>query len=84
MIDKIFWTQLFFSVVAVSFAMTMIAVYPTPESTSIYLPILTGILSTWLPGPQNKPHTTVQPDLPQESIDENKALKSQHTGYDAV
>jgi hypothetical protein len=55
--DKIFLTQISFSAVTVGFCITMIAINPTPTTTSVFLPILTSVIGVWLPSPSSSKPT---------------------------
>lgn len=44
----VLWAQVFFSLAGFGFSMTMLL---RGNDASIYLPVLTGILSAWMPSP---------------------------------
>ena len=47
----LFCAQVGFSMVLASFSMYMIWSDRSPENTTVFLPILTGVAATWLPSP---------------------------------
>lgn len=60
-LDKIYVTQVGFSLLTVIFCIAMIGMDPVPSTTSIFLPILTSVVGVWLPQPQNKVSTGSRP-----------------------
>lgn len=77
--ERLFISQITFSIVTVGFCMGMIIRNPEPATTSIYLPIMTSIIGVWLPQPNNKEinmsYTTTTPQQQPKRI-ELSALES--------
>lgn len=47
----LFCAQVGFSIALTSFSMFMIWSDKSPQNTTVFLPILTGVAATWLPSP---------------------------------
>lgn len=61
--NKIYYTQIFFSFITLSFCIGMIAKDPSTQTSSIYLPILTSIVGVWLPQPKNNNSNQITPSI---------------------
>jgi uncharacterized membrane protein len=60
--NRIFFTQVFFSVLTVSFCIGMIAHNPSTQTSSIYLPIITSVVGVWLPQPKSTEKANIVPN----------------------
>ena len=59
--EKVYTAQIVFSSILIAFCIGMLSAYNDPNTRAVYLPILTSVVSVWLPQPSNKKSNEIVP-----------------------
>ena len=71
--SKVFYAQLGFSIVGIGLSAAMIAI--NPNNSTVFLPILTSLLFSWVPSPTSVPDLTPHMDKLNAILDQVQSLK---------